>query len=87
MAPTPPVTVLVTARPAASEVITVLRVEPLAVSSVCASSPNRPYWTVLVTVWAGLAPPPVMSPAGAVRQSRSAHSGRPAQGPVPVAVQ
>ncbi len=80
-------TVVVTGRPAASGVVVVVRVMPPAVSSVWVSWPNRPYWTVLTGSWAGLAPPPVMSPAGPVLQMRSAHSGRPAQAPVPVADQ
>jgi len=84
--PTPPVTATVVARPALSYVVLVVRVTPLAVSLIEVVLPQESYSQVLVASRPGL-PPPVMAPPGPLEHSRSAHSGRPSQAPVPVADQ
>ncbi len=85
--PTPPVVATVVGRPALSYEVVVVRVTPFAISVTLAALPHQSYSVVAVGISAGLVPPPVMAPAGPVEHTRSAHSGRPAQAPVPVADQ
>ncbi len=85
--PTPPVVFTEMMRPASSVPLVVVRVELLAVSVILAGLPHQSYSVVLVGSCVGLDPPPVIAPAGPVEQTRSVHSGRPAQAPVPLADQ
>ncbi|MFJ4790768.1 hypothetical protein [Streptomyces sp. NPDC088794] len=80
--PVPPVIVTVFVRPASSYSVVLTRVVLLAVSVSLEVSPQRSYSAVVVASWVGLEPPPVIAAAGRVRQTSSAHAGRP-QAPVP----